>query len=150
MAFDLPRSPRSLRFTGEVRSLSSSGVDTPTRMKLPSLDDDDDDDDRETLCMDRDALDVALLPDARLAKPHAFAAENTLGPQLPVPGFRSRDDVFRQEQAALYAPKQARVSGPFTLGVWLIASLLLAIVSFFAAPVARDTVHAALHTSASR
>ena len=130
--------------------LPSNGVDTPTKTRtvrgaLPSLSGDDDDGDRETLCMDRESLDAALLP-----KQQHAALEAAPGPQLAVPGFRSRDDVFRQEQAALFAPKQAPTSRPFPLGVWLIASLALAIVSFFAAPVARDTIREALHASPQR
>ena len=164
MAFDLPRSPRSLRFTGEVRSLAakeetappsrglakprpplpSNGIDTPTRMRtvrgdgvrrpMPSIGGDDDN--LDTLCMDRDALDIALLPDARLGKPQLIV--HTPGPHLPVPGFRSLDDVVRQQHAALNAPRATRPSGPFALGVWLIASLAVAVVSFFVAPLARD------------
>jgi len=172
MAFDLPRSPRSRRFTGSVRAAvteetsprSASGLGqarpkatppapsvrltTPTRLTtlrgpLPS----DGDEELVTLWLDRDALDMAVLPDARVAKNLPPTAKE--GPQLPVPGFRSRGEVARRRQDTTVVVR-AHGGGSLPLGVWLFAAVIAAIVSFHIAPQAREGLTALLGTPSRR
>ncbi|HSO32191.1 MAG TPA: hypothetical protein VLT33_06745 [Labilithrix sp.] len=170
MAFDLPRSPRSLRFTGSVRALSkeeaapahglgqarpkkgppppAARLTTPTRLTtlrgpLPSVGDEDVD----TLCLDRDALDIAVLPDARLAKNLPPTAKD--GPHLPVPGFRSKDEVAKHRQDPTVVVR-AHKGGSLPLGVWLFAAMIAGIVSFHFAPQAREGLQEAMRALDSR
>ena len=173
MAFDLPRNPRSLRFTGSVRALSKeeaaappktanglgqarpkapppsvAPLTTPSRLttmrgELPSIGDDD----LDTLCLDRDALDIAVLPDARLAKNLPPLAKD--GPNLPVPGFRSKDEVARHRQEPTIVVRAPR-GGSLPLGVWLFAAMIAGIVSFHFAPKAREGFAEAVRALDSR
>jgi len=183
MAFDLPRSPRSLRFTGSVRALSKeeavtppktappktappktanglgqarpktppppvARLTTPTRLTtmrgpLPSIDDED----LDTLCLDRDALDIAVLPDARLAKNLPPTAKD--GPHLPVPGFRSKAEVAKHCQEPTVVVRAPR-GGSLPLGVWLFAAMIAGIVSFHFAPHAREGLEHAVRALDAR
>ena len=176
MAFDLPRSPRSLRFTGSVRALSkeeaaappktappktanglgqarpktppAARLTTPTRLTtmrgpLPSIDDED----LDTLCLDRDALDIAVLPDARLAKNLPPTAKD--GPHLPVPGFRSKAEVAKHCQEPTVVVRAPR-GGSLPLGVWLFAAMIAGIVSFHFAPQAREGLEHAVRALDAR
>jgi hypothetical protein len=185
MPFDLPRSPRSLRFTGEVRAVTkeeeakdkagalgqarpgaqsmsapppsaraapmvtppASRLTTPTRLTtmrgpVPSIGDEEVD----TLCLDRDALDIALLPDARHAK--NLPVDIKAGPNLPVPHFRSKDEVaqHRREPVIVRTPKR----GSLPLGIWLFAAMLAGIASFHFAPQARESLQEAVRALDSR
>ena len=105
------------------------------------------DDDHVTLCLDRDAMDIALLPDARHGKnlPPGVNA----GPNLPVPHFRSKAEVARQNHeptVIVHAPK----GGSLPLGVWLFAAMIAGIVSFHFAPQARESVQAAVRAIDAR
>ena len=176
MAFDLPRSPRSLRFTGSVRALSkeeaaappktgnglgqarpkappppAARLTTPSRLttmrgQTPSIGDDD----LDTLCLDRDALDIAVLPDARLAKNLPPLVKD--GPNLPVPGFRSKDEVarHRQEPTIVVRTRNQGGGGSLPLGVWLFAALIAGIVSFHFAPQAREGLEHAVRALDAR
>jgi len=175
MAFDLPRSLRSLRFTGSVRALSkeeaaappktaaprtanglgqarpnapAARLTTPTqlttmRRPLPSIGDED----LDTLCLDRDALDIAVFPDARLAKNLPPTAKD--GPHLPVPGFRSKDEVARHRQEPTIVVRVPR-GGSLPLGVWLFAAMIAGIVSFHFAPQAREGLEHAVRALDAR
>lgn len=176
MAFDLPRSPRSLRFTGSVRALSKeeasappktanglgqarpkarppappgAGLTTPSRLttmrgQMPSIGDDD----LDTLCLDRDALDIAVLPDARLAKKLPPRVKD--GPNLPVPGFRSKAEVARHRQEPTIVVRTRDGGGSLPLGVWLFAAMIAGIVSFHFAPKAREGFAEAVRALDSR
>lgn len=192
MAFDLPRSPRSLRFTGSVRALAKekgevpgpsalgrarpnagppvskrspplapparsvrgrslpvpiANVTTPTRLttmrgQMASIDDD------VTECLDRDALDIAQLPDARQGKSPP-GDPRTGAPNLPVPGFRSKAEVAQQHrEPSVIVPE--RRGGSLPLGVWLFAAMIAGIVSFHFAPQARDSFQEAIRALDSR
>jgi len=121
---------------------------TPTRLTtlrgpLPS----DGDEELVTLWLDRDALDMAVLPDARVAKNLPPTAKE--GPQLPVPGFRSRGEVARRRQDTTVVVR-AHGGGSLPLGVWLFAAVIAAIVSFHIAPQAREGLTALLGTPSRR
>lgn len=193
MAFDLPRSPRSLRFTGSVRALSKeegevpgagalgrarpnagppvaqrslplqpptrgarrgappvpiANVTTPTRLttmrgQVASLDED-----CITECLDRDALDIAQLPDARQGKAPPSDLR-TGAPNLPIPGFRSKEEVAQHnhEPSVIARPTKG---GTLPLGVWLFAAMIAGIVSFHFAPQARESFQEAVRALDSR
>ena len=105
------------------------------------------DDDHVTLCLDRDAMDIALLPDARHGK--NLPLDMKAGPNLPVPHFRSKAEVAQQHQEPTVVVRQPR-GGGLPLGVWLFAAMIAGIVSFHFAPQARESVQEALRALASR
>jgi hypothetical protein len=178
MAFDLPRSPRSLRFTGEVRALAkeeaapgalgrarpnapppsaersvpmppASQVTTPSR--LPTVRgpvDSFDDEELDTLCLDRDAMDIALLPDARHAK--NLPLDVKAGPNLPVPGFRSKQEVARHNHEPTVIVRAQKGGGSLPLGVWLLTAMIAAVMSFHFAPQAREGLQEAVRALDSR
>jgi hypothetical protein len=184
MAFDLPRSPRSLRFTGSVRALAAAEpapgalgrarpnaappsaersvpmaspksappavkLTTPTRLTtmrgpVASIGDEDID----TLCLDRDALDIAQLPDARQGK--NLPTDAKPGPNLPVPHFRSKDEVARHNHEPTIIVRAQKGGGSLPLGVWLFAAMIAGIVSFHFAPQAREGLQEAVRALDSR
>ncbi len=188
MAFDLPRSPRSIRFTGSVRAISNdeaeeapapfalgrarpnagppiaqrslplaapprsmrgappvpvNRVTTPTRLttmrgSLVSIDED-----VITQCLDRDALEIAQLPDARRGKSPPSDLR-TGAPNLPVPHFRSREEVAQHHHEPTIVVRPSAKSGTLPLGVWLFAAMIAGVVSFHFAPQARESFQEAL------
>lgn len=184
MAFDLPRTPRSLRFKESVPGPSALGrarpnagppvskrspplasparsvrgrslpvpianVTTPTRLttmrgQIASIDDDDDDDD-VTECLDRDALDIAQLPDARPGKRPPSDLRNG-APSLPIPGFRSKAEVAQHD----YVMVREHGGGSLPLAIWLFAAMIAGIVSFRFAPQVRESFHEAIRALDSR
>ena len=107
------------------------------RDRAPSIGDEEVD----TLCLDRDALDIALLPDARHAK-NLPPVETKVGPNLLVPHFRSKDEVakHRREPVIVRPPKRSGLP----LGLWLFAAMIAGIASFHFAPQARETFQQAV------
>jgi hypothetical protein len=103
------------------------------------------DEDVLTLALDRDALAVALLPDARREHPAGPRPTPNAGPTLPVPHFRSKEDVVQQAQATVVVARAPKGAG-LPLGVWLFAAMIAGIVSFHFAPRARESVEQALRT----
>lgn len=151
MSFDLPRGPRTLSFTGAVRSLATAGsVRSPlgrARPKAPAPTAersvpvpspvpeavDEIPDDVVTLAFDRDAVDRAVLPDARIA------TDQPPPSSLPIPHFRSTLDHARNNATPgmiRRRPNELRLP----IGVWLVAALLAGFVSFYAAPQVRATL----------
>lgn len=136
-------SPRSASGLGQARPKGpppapSVQLTTPTRLTTTmrgSLPANSDDDDVDTLWLDRAALDIAVLPDARHAKNLTPAAKE--GPQLPVAGFHPRGEAARHDQGTTFVVRRPR-GGGLPLGVWLLAAVIAAIVSFHFAPQARE------------
>ncbi|MDB4942730.1 MAG: hypothetical protein JWP97_2264 [Labilithrix sp.] len=115
MGFDLPRSPRSIRFDESVRAQPSPA-----------------DEDLDTHVMQRGAL--TGLADTRPRER-----------RLPVPHFRSKDEVLRQRVEPLSLPRRPKpLADDVPLGVWLVAAMLMGIASFHLAPQARAGFEVAL------
>lgn len=176
MAFDLPRRPSTLRFPkgdheppdeddapceplgalGRARPkapppTSARSVpfipqpSTPervaiVRMVMASVVDENID----TLFLDREELDRTLMPGGLLKPPSSLR-----GPYLPVPHFRSKQDLARHGRAPVFVatPPNGR---NLTLGAWLVAAVAAGIVSFYLAPQARASVQEAVRSSSSR
>ena len=94
------------------------------------------DDDLDTLCLDRDALDIAVFPDARLAMNLPPRVKD--GSNLPVPGFRSKAEVAKHGHEPTIVVRTRDGGGSLPLGVWLFAAMIAGIVSFHFAPKARE------------
>ena len=164
MSFNLPRNQKDLRFTGELRAAiddqprSKLGIPRskkttpqpgrsalspdpyapgtiPTPFAPPPIEvlDFDDDDDSPTTMLDRDGLDV--LPGgfgAPRHKPQGPAAGN------PVPNFRTpapMPKVIVAPDSQLRLPRDEHTRTP-PLVFWLVAALVLAIVSYKVTPLA--------------
>ena len=97
----------------------------------------------DTLFLDREELDRTLMPGG-LRKP-----PSSLRPYLPVPHFRSKEDLARYGRAPVFVatPSNGR---NLTLGAWLVAAVAAGIVSFYLAPQARASVQEAVRSSSSR
>jgi hypothetical protein len=164
MSFNLPRNQKDLRFTGELRAAIDdqprSKLGIPRSRKTPQpgqsahspdvyraepfptpfapppidvLDLDDDDDDSPTTMLDRDGLDV--LPGGFGAPKHK--AQSPGGG--PVPNFRTPAPMPKVIVAPESLPRMkapdAQAKAP-PLVFWLVAALVLAIVSYKVTPVA--------------
>lgn len=166
MPFDLPRSRRDLRFTGELRAAveeqpkgalgrarraprrtprdvyQAEPIATPFVGSLPPIDlelVEDDDDDAPTTMLDRDGLDV--LPGA---KPRREPR-----PTAPVPNFRpampeTPSVILAPDLAPAVTPKEKPKEGP-PLTFWLVAAMLAACVSYKIAPVAMNQATSLAH-----
>lgn len=163
MSFNLPRNQKDLRFTGELRAAiddqprSKLGIPRsrktpqpgqsahtpdvyradpiPTPFAPPPIEviDLDDDDDSPTTMLDRDGLDV--LPGG-FGAPKKKAEPNR---RSPVPNFRTPPAMPKVIVAPDSKPNMmnggsAQLKGP-PLVAWLVAALVLAIVSYKVAPV---------------
>jgi hypothetical protein len=118
-------------------------ISTPTRLttmrgQVASMDED-----IVTEALDRDALDAALFP---VAKRESAAKPS---PNLPVPHFRSVEEAKAHHATpVIIATKPA--GGSLPLGVWLMAALVLGILSFNFAPDARSSLEEAVRALDSR
>jgi hypothetical protein len=150
MSFNLPRNQKDLRFTGELRAAiddhPKSRLGVPRSKKRPEtaptpfapppinfFELDDDDDDAPTTMLDRDGLDV--LPGgfgAPRQKPDASGRN-------PVPNFRTPVPtpkvIVAPDSVAHLRPRAQDEKAPPLL-FWLVAALVLAIVSYKITPVA--------------
>jgi hypothetical protein len=161
MSFNLPRNSKDLRFTGELRAAiddqpkaklgiprsrktpqpgrSAHSPDVyradpiPTPFAPPPIEviDLGDDDDSPTTMLDREGLDV--LPGGFGAPRHKPEANR----RSPVPNFRTppgMPKVIVARDSKPTVPGQQRAKSP-PLVFWLVAALVLAIVSFKVTPV---------------
>ena len=101
-----------------------------------------------TQCLDRDALDIAQLPDARQGKSPPSDLR-TGAPNLPIPGFRSKEEVAQHNHEPSIFVRQPR-GGALPLGVWLFAAMIAGIVSFHVAPQARESFQEAIRALDTR
>jgi hypothetical protein len=159
MSIDLPRSRRALHFTGSVKALGTNvlGQERPkvppplppersmryaaplqtnlptVRGQLASMDED-----LVTAAISKEELDAALFPIAK--RPNGAAP----APNLPVPCFRSAEEVLRAQATppVIIAPPKG---GSLPLGVWIAIAVIAGIVSFNFAPQARESVAQAMH-----
>jgi hypothetical protein len=176
MAFDLPRRPPTLRFPKGDReppddddapreTLGALGRARPkapppsaarsvpflpqpatpervaiVRMEMASVVDENID----TLFLDREELDRTLMPGGKVKSPAAHR-----GPNLPVPHFRSKEELAQYRRAPRIVVRQPNGRN-LTLGAWLVAAVAAGIVSFYLAPQARASVEEAVRSSSSR
>ncbi|MBX3189914.1 MAG: hypothetical protein KF819_23005 [Labilithrix sp.] len=110
------------------------GAVTPvaTRPRLASFDDD-----VQTLAFDRD--DVGLGPPKSRGP----------GPNLPVPGFRSADQVARNEPTVVVRAQPERTASLTFVG-WLCVAFIAATLSYHFAPEARSGIEEAVRVLAGR
>jgi hypothetical protein len=148
MSFNLPRNQKDLRFTGELRAAiddhpkSRLGVPrskkrpetVPTPFAPPPIDffELDDDDDAPTTMLDRDGLDV--LPGGFAPKQTAAANGGSAVPNFRTPGPMPKVIVAPESVPRLKGPEPQTKAPPLVF--WLVAALVLAIVSYKITPVA--------------
>jgi hypothetical protein len=151
MSFNLPRNQKDLRFTGELRAAiddhpkSRLGVPrskkrpetVPTPFAPPPIDFfEHDDDDAPTTMLDRDGLDI-------LAGGFAAVGASRPSPDAsggnPVPNFRmpapTPKVIVAPHSVSRMRPRGQDEKTPPLL-FWLVAALVLAIVSYKITPVA--------------
>jgi hypothetical protein len=162
MSFNLPRNQKDLRFTGELRAAiddqprSKLGIPRsrktpqpgqsayapdvyradpiPTPFAPPPIEvlDFDDDDDSPTTMLDRDGLDV--LPGGFAPKQTAAANGGSAVPNFRTPGPMPKVIVAPESVPRLKGPEPQTKAPPLVF--WLVAALVLAIVSYKITPVA--------------
>jgi len=81
-----------------------------------------------TYAMDRDALDV-LPGGGRIATPKPGFAN-----PIPVPNFRPAHEIHHQQQQFLNQPPLEAPQGGASWAVWLLASIVMGVLMYFAAP----------------
>jgi hypothetical protein len=170
MSFNLPRNPRDLRFTGELRAQLGRARKTPRDVYqadpvrtpfvsgppaasieiLDELLEDDDDDDAPTTLLDREGRDILPGGFDAAGSPSARAragAKPAARPQAtaPIPNFRAPPET----PSVIVAPEPLpatppRREGP-PLAFWLVAAVFAAGLSYKVAPMAVNQADSVVH-----